>query len=228
MTNILIVDDEKDIADLLELYLKNDNYNVYKYYSSLDAVKDLDKLNIDLAILDVMMPNIDGFKLCSIIREKYNFPIIFATAKVEDIDKINGLSIGADDYVTKPFEPLELMARVKAQLRRYKKYNTIKEENIIEFRGIIINSDTHEFILNNKKIELTKTEFAILWLLCENVGNVVKSDTLFSKVWGEKYYEKDNNTIMVHIRHIREKMGDVNSKPKYIKTIYGMGYKIEK
>ena len=228
MTNILIVDDEKDIADLLELYLKNDNYNVYKYYSSLDVVKDLDKLNIDLAILDVMMPNIDGFKLCSIIREKYNFPIIFATAKVEDIDKINGLSIGADDYVTKPFEPLELMARVKAQLRRYKKYNTIKEENIIEFRGIIINSDTHEFILNNKKIELTKTEFAILWLLCENVGNVVKSDTLFSKVWGEKYYEKDNNTIMVHIRHIREKMGDVNSKPKYIKTIYGMGNKIEK
>lgn len=228
MTNILIVDDEKDIADLLELYLKNDNYNVYKYYSSIDVVKDLDKLNIDLAILDVMMPNIDGFKLCSIIREKYNFPIIFATAKVEDIDKINGLSIGADDYVTKPFEPLELMARVKAQLRRYKKYNTIKEENIIEFRGIIINSDTHEFILNNKKIELTKTEFAILWLLCENVGNVVKSDTLFSKVWGEKYYEKDNNTIMVHIRHIREKMGDVNSKPKYIKTIYGMGYKIEK
>ena len=228
MTNILIVDDEKDIADLLELYLKNDNYNVYKYYSSLDVVKDLDKLNIDLAILDVMMPNMDGFKLCSIIREKYNFPIIFATAKVEDIDKINGLSIGADDYVTKPFEPLELMARVKAQLRRYKKYNTIKEENIIEFRGIIINSNTHEFILNNKKIELTKTEFAILWLLCENVGNVVKSDTLFSKVWGEKYYEKDNNTIMVHIRHIREKMGDVNSKPKYIKTIYGMGYKIEK
>ena len=228
MTNILIVDDEKDIADLLELYLKNDNYNVYKYYSSLDVVEDLDKLNIDLAILDVMMPNIDGFKLCSIIREKYNFPIIFATAKVEDIDKINGLSIGADDYVTKPFEPLELMARVKAQLRRYKKYNTIKEENIIEFRGIIINSDTHEFILNNKKIELTKTEFAILWLLYENVGNVVKSDTLFSKVWGEKYYEKDNNTIMVHIRHIREKMGDVNSKPKYIKTIYGMGYKIEK
>ena len=228
MTNILIVDDEKDIADLLELYLKNDNYNVYKYYSSLDVVEYLDKLNIDLAILDVMMPNIDGFKLCSIIREKYNFPIIFATAKVEDIDKINGLSIGADDYVTKPFEPLELMARVKAQLRRYKKYNTIKEENIIEFRGIIINSNTHEFILNNKKIELTKTEFAILWLLCENVGNVVKSDTLFSKVWGEKYYEKDNNTIMVHIRHIREKMGDVNSKPKYIKTIYGMGYKIEK
>ena len=228
MTNILIVDDEKDITDLLELYLKNDNYNVYKYYSSIDVVKDLDKLNIDLAILDVMMPNIDGFKLCSIIREKYNFPIIFATAKVEDIDKINGLSIGADDYVTKPFEPLELMARVKAQLRRYKKYNTIKEENSIEFRGIIINSDTHEFILNNKKIELTKTEFAILWLLCENVGNVVKSDTLFSKVWGEKYYEKDNNTIMVHIRHIREKMGDVNSKPKYIKTIYGMGYKIEK
>lgn len=227
MTNILVIDDEKEIADLLELYLKNDNYNVYKYYSSTELLKDLDDLNIDLAIMDVMMPIIDGFKLCSIIREKYNFPIIFATAKVEDIDKINGLSIGADDYVTKPFEPLELMARVKAHIRRYKKYNNI-DEDIIEFRNIKINSKTHEFYLNNNKIELTKTEFKILWILCENRGNVVTSDQLFYLVWGEKYYEKDNNTIMVHIRHIREKMSDIYNKPKYIKTIYGMGYKIEK
>ena len=174
MTNILIVEDEKEIADLLEVYLKNENYNVIKYYSSTDVVRDIDNLKIDLAILDVMMPEIDGFKLCSIIRKKYNFPIIFATARVEDIDKINGLSIGADDYVTKPFEPLELMARVKAQLRRYQKYNNVKEENIIDFRGIVINNDTHEFIFNNEKIELTKTEFAILWLLCENRGSVVK------------------------------------------------------
>ena len=209
MSNILIVDDEKAIADLLEVYLQNENYNVIKYYSSTDVVRDIDNLKIDLAILDVMMPEVDGFKLCSIIRKKYNFPIIFATAKVEDIDKINGLSIGADDYVTKPFEPLELMARVKAQL-------------------IVINNDTHEFIFNNEKIELTKTEFAILWILCENRGNVVKSDTLFSTVWKENYFEKDNNTIMVHIRHIREKMKDTYSKPKYIKTIYGVGYKIEK
>lgn len=228
MVNILIVDDEDAIADLLEVYLKNENYNVYKYYSSTDVLKDIDNLNIDLAILDVMMPNIDGFELCKIIRKKYNFPIIFATAKTMDIDKINGLSLGADDYVTKPFEPLELMARVKAQLRRYKKYNTTKEENIIDFRGIVINENTHEFIFNNEKIELTKTEFAILWILCLNRGNVVPSDTLFKSVWKEDYYEKDNNTIMVHIRHIREKMKDTYNKPKYIKTIYGVGYKIEK
>ncbi len=228
MTNILVVDDEREIADLLEVYLKNENYNVYKYYSSIDVLNNIDKLKIDLAILDVMLPEVDGFKLCSIIRKKYNFPIIFVTAKVMDIDKINGLSLGADDYVTKPFEPLEVMARVKAQLRRYKKYNTIKEENVIDFRGILINADTHEFIFNNEKIELTKTEFSILWLLCENRGNVVKSDTIFSTIWGEDYYEKDNNTIMVHIRHIREKMKDTYNKPKYIKTIYGVGYKIEK
>lgn len=229
MTNILIVDDEKDIADLLELYLKNDNYNVYKYYSSLDVVKDLDKLNIDLAILDVMMPEIDGFMLCNKIREKYTFPIIFATAKVEEIDKINGLMIGADDYVTKPFQPLELIARVKAQLRRSQKYNNSNQkENVIDFRGILINKDTHEFYFNEKKVELTKIEFEILWLLCENRGKVIKTDELFSKVWGSKYFEKDNNTVMVHIRHLREKMNDIEKKPKYIKTVYGVGYKIEK
>lgn len=175
MSNILVVDDEREIADLLEVYLKNENYNVYKYYSSIDVLNNIDNLKIDLAILDVMMPEIDGFKLCSIIRKKYNFPIIFATAKVEDIDKINGLSLGADDYVTKPFEPLELMARVKAQLRRYQKYNTFKEENIIDFRGIIINADTHEFIFNNEKIELTKTEFAIF-------GFFVKIEVMLLKV----------------------------------------------
>lgn len=123
MANVLVVDDEKEIADLVSIYLENENYNVYKYYSSRDVLKELDKLNIDIAILDVMMPDVDGFLLCNKIREKYNFPIIFATAKVSDMDKINGLAIGADDYVTKPFQPLELIARVKAQLRRYKKYN---------------------------------------------------------------------------------------------------------
>lgn len=229
VANILIVDDEKEIADLVSIYLGNEDFNVYKYYSSNDVLRDLNKMDIDLAILDVMMPEIDGFELCHRIREKYTFPIIFATAKVEDMDKITGLTIGADDYVTKPFQPLELVARVKAQLRRYQKYNNNKkEENVIDFRGILINNDTHEFYFNERLVELTKTEFSILWLLCENRGNVVKSDELFMNVWKEKYYEKDNNTIMVHIRHLREKMNDSGRNPKYIKTIYGVGYKIEK
>ena len=189
---------------------------------------NIDNLGVDLAILDVMMPEIDGFMLCNKIREKYTFPIIFATAKVEEIDKINGLMIGADDYVTKPFQPLELIARVKAQLRRSQKYNNSNQkENVIDFRGILINKDTHEFYFNEKKVELTKIEFEILWLLCENRGKVIKTDELFSKVWGSKYFEKDNNTIMVHIRHLREKMNDIGREPKYIKTIWGVGYKIE-
>lgn len=229
VANILIVDDEKEIADLVSIYLGNEDFNVYKYYSSNDVLRDLNKMDIDLAILDVMMPEIDGFELCHRIREKYTFPIIFATAKVEDMDKITGLTIGADDYVTKPFQPLELVARVKAQLRRYQKYNNNKkEENVIDFRGILINNDTHEFYFNERLVKLTKTEFSILWLLCENRGNVVKSDELFMNVWKEKYYERDNNTIMVHIRHLREKMNVSGRNPKYIKTIYGVGYKIEK
>ena len=228
--NILIVDDEKEIADVIEIYLKNENYNVYKYYSSSEALNDLPNLNIDLALLDVMMKDITGFELCNKIREKnYTFPVIFVTAKVEEIDKINGLTIGADDYITKPFNPLELLARVKAQLRRYQKYNSNNnDENIIDFREIQINNNTHEFYLAEREITLTKTEFSILWLLCLNRGNVVESEELFTKVWKEKYFEKDNNTIMVHIRHLREKMNDNGRKPKYIKTIYGVGYKIEK
>lgn len=229
MNKILVVDDEKEIADLVELYLKNENYTVYKSYSAKEVLSNIDNLDVDLAILDVMMPEIDGFMLCNKIREKYTFPIIFATAKVEEIDKINGLMIGADDYVTKPFQPLELIARVKAQLRRSQKYNNSNQkENVIDFRGILINKDTHEFYFNEKKVELTKIEFEILWLLCENRGKVIKTDELFSKVWGSKYFEKDNNTVMVHIRHLREKMNDIGKKPKYIKTVYGVGYKIEK
>ena len=229
MNKILVVDDEKEIVDLVELYLTNENYTVYKYYSAKEGLDNIDNLDVDLAILDVMMPEIDGFMLCNKIREKYTFPIIFATAKVEEIDKINGLMIGADDYVTKPFQPLELIARVKAQLRRSQKYNNSNQkENVIDFRGILINKDTHEFYFNEKKVELTKIEFEILWLLCKNRGKVIKTDELFSKVWGSKYFEKDNNTVMVHIRHLREKMNDIGKKPKYIKTVYGVGYKIEK
>lgn len=228
--NILVVDDEKEIADLIEIYLKNEDYNILKYYSSVNVLNDIDNLEIDLAILDVMMPDIDGFSLCNKIREKYNFPIIFVTAKVEDIDKINGFTIGGDDYITKPFQPLELIARVKAQLRRYKKYNNNLEINndIIDFRNIMINNSTHEFYFNEKKINLTPIEFSIMWYLCLNRGNVVKTEDLFMEVWKEKYYDNDNNTIMVHIRHLREKLHDNSKNPKYIKTIWGVGYKIEK
>lgn len=226
--NILVVDDEREIADLIEIYLQNEDFKVYKYYSSKNILNDLENINIDLAILDVMMPDIDGFSLCSKIREKYNFPIIFVTAKIEDIDKISGLILGADDYVTKPFQPLELVARVKAQLRRYKKYdNQTNNQNIIDFRNIIINRDTHECYLNDNLLNLTPIEFDILWYLCKNRGVVVKTEDLFMEVWKEKYFEKDNNTIMVHIRHLREKMHDTNKISKYIKTIWGVGYKIE-
>lgn len=225
--NILVVDDEMEIADLIEIYLTNENYKVYKYYSSKNVLKILENVDIDLALLDVMMPDIDGFSLCQKIREKYKFPIIFITAKVEKIDKINGLTIGADDYITKPFEPLEMVARVKAQLRRYKNYNNLKKINIIDFRNIVINKDTHEFYLNEEKIELTPIEFEILWYLCSKRGSVVKTEELFKQVWQEKYYENDNNTVMVHIRHLREKMKDTLKKPKYIVTVWGVGYKID-
>lgn len=227
--NILIVDDEKEITDLIEIYLINEGYNVFKYYSSKDFLKDIDTIKIDLAILDVMMPDVDGFSLCNIIRKKYTYPIIFETARIEDIDKISGLSLGADDYITKPFHPLELIARVKAQLRRYTMYNKgiYVDENTIDFRGIIINKNNHIFMLNNNQINLTPIEFSILWELCSNRGKVVKTDDLFQCAWKEKYYEKDNNTIMVHIRHLREKMNDDSKNPKYIKTIWGVGYKIE-
>lgn len=226
--NVLVVDDEKEIADLIEIYLKNEGFNVYKYYSGDEIMDVLKNVNIDLAILDVMMPGVDGFLLCTKIRKKYNFPIIFVTAKIEDIDKINGLTIGADDYVTKPFKPLELLARVKAQLRRYKKYDKNESDDVIDYKGISINKSTYQCFLDGEEIKLTKTEFLILYHLLNNIGKVIKTEDLFYMVWNEKYFEKDNNTVMVHIRHLREKLNDVKKNPKYIKTVWGVGYKIEK
>jgi two-component system response regulator VanR len=225
--NILVVDDEIEIADLIELYLKNENYNVFKSYSSLKALEMFDNHEIDLAILDIMMPEMDGYTMLSKIREKYLFPVIMVTAKVEDIDKIQGLSLGADDYITKPFTPLELVARVKAQLRRYKRYNQNIEEDIIDFSGLVINNDNHTCTLNEEQLNLTPIEFDILWYLLKNKGRVVKVDELFQNVWNQKYIESSNNTIMVHIRHLREKMNDIGNNPKYIKTVWGVGYKIE-
>ena len=225
---ILVVDDEKEIADLVELYLLNEGYTVCKYYDSLKAWEFAEGTPVDLAVLDVMMPGLDGFAFCQRLREKYHYPVIMLTAKVEDMDKINGLSLGADDYVTKPFNPLELVARVKAQLRRFTRYNDAKPNGgeVIDFSGLVINRKTHECTLNEVSLPLTPTEFEILWLLCENRGRVISSERLFEEIWGEKYLNS-NNTVMVHIRHIREKMGEPVGKPRFIKTVWGVGYKVE-
>lgn len=230
-TDILVVDDEQAIADLVEVYLKNEGFTVHKFYSGNDAAEYVKSGRIDLAILDVMLPDMDGFTLCRKIREKHNFPVIMLTAKEEEIDKITGVALGADDYVTKPFQPLELVARVKAQLRRFTKYNSPKsaeEASTLSFSGLVLDRNTHECTLNEKPLLLTPTEFSILWVLSSNQGNVVSSKILFQKVWGEKYYSNDGNTVMVHIRHLREKMHDSAEHPKYIKTVWGVGYKIEK
>ncbi len=229
--NILIVDDEQAIADLVEVYLKNENYKVFKFYNGKDALDCIDNEKLDLAILDVMLPDEDGFSICQQIREKHNFPVIMLTAREEEIDKITGLTLGADDYITKPFRPLELIARVKAQLRRFTRYNSSEpnqEEHLIAFSGLVLNMDTRECTLNEKRLALTPTEFSILWVLCSNRGRVVSSEELFREVWGEKYFTNSNNTVMVHIRHLREKMYDSAEHPKYIKTVWGVGYKIDK
>ena len=219
--NVLVVDDEKEIADLVELYLKNEGYQVFKFYNGTDALHCAFHENIDLAILDIMLPDIDGLVICQKMREAYTFPIIMLTAKETEIDKITGLTIGADDYVTKPFRPLELMARVKAQLRRYKMMTPQQKENIITIGALTIDQDNHQCLLNNENLSLTPTEFSILWLLCENKGKVVTVDQIFQDLWGEKYYTNSSSSIMVHIRHLREKMDDSAENPKYIQTVWG-------
>lgn len=225
---ILIVDDEKEIADLLELYLKNEGFNVYKYYTGKEALACIESHKINLAILDVMLPDIDGFRICQKIREKYFFPVIMLTAKVEDMDKIMGLTLGADDYITKPFNPLELVARVKTQLRRYMRYNTVEEAEDMEYdiRGLVINKETHQCLLYEEELPLTPIEFSILWYLCDHRGKVVSSEELFETVWQEKFLD-NNNTVMAHIGRLREKMKDNSKKPKFIKTVWGVGYKID-
>lgn len=229
-----MVDDEKEIADLIEVYLKNEGHSVYKYYNGEDALECINSQPLDLAILDVMLPDIDGFTICQKIREKYFFPVIMLTAKSEDMDKIMGLTIGADDYITKPFNPLEVSARVRTQLRRYNNYNQVKEVNMdlsetcneYDFDGLIINQDTHKCTLYGKQLSLTPIEFSILWHLCENKGKVVSSEELFEAVWGEKYFD-NNNTVMAHIGRLREKMKEPARNPKFIKTVWGVGYQIE-
>lgn len=226
---ILIVDDEREIADLVSLYLENEGFQTYRFYNAEDALHFIESNVIDLAILDIMLPEMNGFQLCQNIRKTYQFPIIMLTAKGEGIDKINGLSIGADDYLTKPFQTLELVARVKAQLRRYKRYNINPEQdkNMLTLSGLEIDINAHRCVLNGQVLSLTPTEFSILQILCQNKGRVVSSEELFHQIWKDEYYSKNNNTITAHIRHLREKMNDSYENPKYIKTVWGCGYKIE-
>ena len=229
-TSILIVDDEREITDLLELYLKNEGYKVYKFYEAKDVIKCVEENEIDLAILDVMLPDKDGFTLCRELREHWYFPIIMLTAKVADMDKIKGITMGADDYITKPFNPLEVIARVKGQLRRAGNYNQMLKEETTDkeyyIRGLEVSEKNHTCTLYGNKIPVTPIEFSIILYLCKHVNQVVSSEELFEEVWGEKFLD-NNNTVMAHIARIREKLGENSRKPQYIKTVWGVGYKIE-
>ncbi|KZL90534.1 alkaline phosphatase synthesis transcriptional regulatory protein PhoP [Clostridium magnum DSM 2767] len=227
---ILIVDDEKEIRDLIGIYLENEGFRVIKACNGLDALKVLETEEVHLIILDIMMPKMDGMKACLKIRESRNMPIIMLSAKSEDMDKILGLTTGADDYLTKPFNPLELIARIKSQIRRYTKLNNsqkVKVDEIIEIDDLIIDTNNHEVKIGNKLVNLTKREFEILELLANNRGMVFSTEKIYESVWQEQFYESDN-TVMVHIRKIREKIEENTRKPKYIKTVWGVGYKIEK
>ena len=238
---ILVVDDEQEVADLLELYLANEGYQVHKFYQGKDAAECVAHSEIDLALLDVMLPDVDGFQLCKDIRKNYFFPIIMLTARVEDVDKIQGLMLGADDYITKPFNPLEVVARIKAHLRRYRHYNRgessaplqdpaaeaqPRPQEEIEIRGLAINERTHQCTLYGKSLALTPLEFSILWYLCSHQGEVVSSEELFEAVWKEKYFEH-NNTVMAHIGRLREKLKDSYRNQKFIKTVWGVGYRVD-
>lgn len=225
---ILVVDDEPEIADLIEVYLKSEGFEVVKCLNGTDALKVMETQSVDLALLDVMLPDISGFTLCGEVRKKYHFPVVMLTAKTGDMDKITGLTIGADDYITKPFNPLELMARVKAQLRRSTRYNEAgrSSADMVDLNGLVICRATHEAKLYDRDLGLTPLEFDILWLLAANRGQVISAEQLFESVWGEKYLDR-NNTVMVHIRRLREKMGEPSRNPKFIKTVWGVGYKID-
>ncbi|MBQ8933432.1 MAG: response regulator transcription factor [Lachnospiraceae bacterium] len=230
--NILVVDDESEIADLVEIYLVSDGYTVRKASSAEEGLRIIEEEDIHLVLLDIMMPGMDGIQMCKKIRETSNVPIIMLSAKSGDLDKIMGLGTGADDYVTKPFNPLELTARVKSQLRRYTQLNPnsqggASDSSEIHIRGLTINKDNHKVMIDNEEIRLTPIEFDILYLLSSNPGKVFSTDEIFEKVWNEKVYEA-NNTVMVHIRRLRGKMKEDQRQDKIISTVWGVGYKIEK
>lgn len=223
---ILIVDDEKEIRDLIEIYLKNEGYSTLTAKTGLEAMQMVEEYDIQLIILDVMMPVVNGIDACIKIREQHNLPIIMLSAKVEDIDKILGLSVGADDYLTKPFNPLELIARVKAQLRRFTKLNIPAQANVqqLEEGELKLDLETGQVFKSDIEINLTPTELSILKLLWKNKGIVFKISTIYERVWNQEYIE-NNNTVMVHIRKLREKIEDNPRSPEYIFTVWGVGYK---
>ena len=231
-TTILVVDDEKEIAELVEIYLVSDGYSVLKAKNAQEGLDILEREEVHLVLLDIMMPGMNGLEMCEQIRKSRNIPIIMLSAKSTDLDKIRGLGTGADDYVTKPFNPLELTARVKSQLRRYMQLNPNggaeeKQKNEISVRGLVINRDNHRVMVDGEEIRLTPIEFDILFLLASNPGKVFSTDEIFEKVWNEKVYEA-NNTVMVHIRRLRGKMKEDSRTDKIITTVWGVGYKIEK
>ncbi|GAB7056791.1 MULTISPECIES: response regulator transcription factor [unclassified Paenibacillus] len=225
---ILLVDDEKEIIDLLEIYLKNEGFRLLRAANGLEALSILQKEEVDLVVLDIMMPKMDGIEACLKIREQKNMPIIMLSAKSQDMDKILGLSTGADDYVSKPFNPLELIARIKSQLRRYTRLNVAlpNKDHEIEVDELTINTLTHEVKVDGREVRLTPREFAILELLARHRGTVWSIEKIYESVWKEAYLDSDN-TVMVHIRKIREKIEANPRKPKFIKTVWGVGYKVE-
>lgn len=229
--NVLIVEDEKEIGDGIEIYLKNQGYNVFRASNGVEGLEIIENQNLHLAIVDIMMPKMDGVTMVMKLRENYEFPVIMLTAKSEEMDKILGLNIGADDYVTKPFNPMELLARVNSQLRRYSKYlrvvndSTEKDNNFI-IGGLELNINTKEVTLDGDLVKLTPIEFKILHLLMKKPGRVFSAEEIYEIVWNEKAISTD--TVMVHIRNIREKIEIDTKNPKYLKVVWGVGYKIEK
>lgn len=229
MTNILVCDDDKEIVDAIEIYLQQEGYQIYKAYDGEQAIKILKETNIQLLIIDIMMPRLDGIHATLKIREFSSVPIIFLSAKSEDTDKILGLNMGADDYITKPFNPLELVARVKSNLRRYTQFGSLNVENnaLYQVGGLCMNDDTKEVTVDGEPVKLTPIEYNILFLLVKNQGKVFSIDQIYENIWNEEAIGADN-TVAVHIRHIREKI-EINPKePRYLKVVWGVGYKVEK
>jgi DNA-binding response OmpR family regulator len=226
--NILVCDDQPEIVDAIEIYLKNEGYQIFKAYDGLEAIEKLEQNQIHLIIMDVMMPRMDGIRATLKIRESKNIPVIMLSAKSEDTDKIMGLNIGADDYVTKPFNPLELIARVKSQLRRYTKLGSAQStENVFQTGGLTVDDERKEVTVDGEAVRMTPVEYKILLLLIKNAGRVYSIDQIYEQVWNEPAYSPEN-TVAVHIRRIREKI-EINPKePKYLKVVWGIGYKIEK